>query len=238
MNIFRFFRLLSATALVIAFSPPISANAKGHQHRRHYSKTSSKQSVEKHVEHMTKKLGLNEEQARQIRSILAEKHRKLEVRRLNDSLSRNKRRIQASKIHQQSHQKVHHVLRPDQIQLIKQHRNAKFSKRAAIQLKKLKVVLELTPKQVKAIEAIQANHIQTKIGLYDSNNGDRTVIKKRLREQRNAFHVEIREQLTEEQVTKLNAMKQHRKHKRRYKYGESQNHQNKRKGQGIAKTPV
>lgn len=71
-------------------------------------------SVDERVQHLTKKLNLNDDQQAKVKSILEDQQKQMASLRQDTSLSQQDRRSKFKDIHQDTMQKVRGVLNPDQ----------------------------------------------------------------------------------------------------------------------------
>ena len=105
--------LLFMTTLAFAQydSPAAGQPQAGSEQHEHGGK---RHNVDEHVKKLTKELNLNQDQQKQVRSILEEQHKQMESAHQDSSMSQQDRHSKFQASREATHQKIREILTPDQ----------------------------------------------------------------------------------------------------------------------------
>ena len=175
--------------------------------------------LDKRMEKLTKKLALNDAQAKQVRVILStEQTERMDIKSRHQG-DREAAKPEMKELRERTQVELAKVLSQDQIDTMKQmkKRHHKRGKHKRNRLQHMEKELNLTPEQSTQIKAIHKARKAQAHQLIEAAGGDREAAKPELKKLRQESMQEVRAILTPEQQTKFDALKEKRKDGRKGK---------------------
>lgn len=171
--------------------------------------------LDKRMAKLTKALKLTDKQSKTLRQLFESRRTEVMDARTRNKGDRKKARQEIMKIKKSYRTKIQAVLTKDQQKAMGQLKQQHHQKRADRRLAWMKTNLKLTDKQVKQIQAIQANKHKQMKAIMDANKEDRAKARPKIKALRKDTHAKIKAVLTKDQQAtfqKLRANKQKKHH--------------------------